>query len=121
MAQQIGDSTAEVGIRTIGTKIDRYLIILERIVVIPQPGTCNGPILVSIRKDRIGFDRHGEILLGSQKIIQIIFGNAPQEIAFIRLVVHLEQDIQRLDCITKFIVDDVASAHPEKVVFVQLG
>ena len=70
--------------------------------------------------DRILLDGGGEIGLGSQQVVEVVFGDAAQEIAFVGVVVETQQDVERADRVLEVVVYHERAADVVEIVPVVL-
>ena len=120
LVQQARHAAAVIGSRQVGTQLDRFAEVLQGVVVVAQPRTGDGPVGVGLRVDGIQPDGGREIGLGAQQIVEVVFGDAAQEIAFEGVFVEAQQGVQGADGLLVVVVHHRRTAHPEEILPVVL-
>ena len=82
LVQEARHAAAVIGARQVGTQLDRLAEIPQGIVVVAQPRTGDGAVGVGLRVDGVQPDGGRKISFGAQQVVEVVFGDAAQEIAF---------------------------------------
>ena len=120
LIEQPRDAAAVVGARQVGPQLDRLAEILQGVVVVPQPRARDGAVGVGLRIDRVEADRRGEVGLGAQQVVEVVFGDAAQEIAFVGLFVEAQQRVERAYGLLVVVVHHARPPDPEEILSVVL-
>ena len=120
LVQQPRDAPAVIGVGQVGAQLDRFGEVGERVVVVAQPRAGDGAVGEGRGEDRILLDGGGEIGLGSQQVVEVVFGDAAQEIAFVGVVVETQQDVERADRVLEVVVYHERAADVVEIVPVVL-
>ena len=108
------DAAAVIRARQVGTQLDGFAEVLQRVVVVAQPRAGDGAVGVGLRVDRIHADRGREIGFGAQQVVEVVFGDAAQEIAFEGVFVETQQGVERADGLLVIVVHHARTSDPEK-------
>ncbi|CCZ77500.1 unknown [Alistipes finegoldii CAG:68] len=115
LVQKTRDAAAVIGSRQVGTQLDGFSEVLQRVVVVAQPRAGDGAVGVGLRVDRIHADRGREIGFGAQQVVEVVFGDAAQEIAFEGVFVETQQGVERADGLLVIVVHHARTSDPEKI------
>ena len=89
--------------------------VLQSVVVVAQTRARDGAVGVGLRVDGIEPDGRREIVLGAQQVVEVVFGDAAQEVAFESVLVEAQQGVQRADGLLVVVVHHARTSDPEKI------
>ena len=94
LGKKISHSAAEVYAFISGTQLQSLMKVVQSLGIISETAFRYASVMVSVRKDGIQSDRPVEVVLGSAKVSEVVFGYAPEEecpvIRGIQLRKHVE-------------------------------
>ena len=99
----------------VGAQLDRLAEVLQSVVVVAQTRARDGAVGVGLRVDGIEPDGRREIVLGAQQVVEVVFGDAAQEIAFEGILVEPQQGVERPDGLLVVVVHHARTSHPEEI------
>ena len=115
LVQQARHAAAVIGARQVGAQLDRLAEVLQSVVVVAQARARDGAVGVGLRVDGIEPDGRREIVLGAQQVVEVVFGDAAQEVAFESVLVEAQQGVQRADGLLVVVVHHARTSDPEKI------
>ena len=99
----------------VGAQLDRLAEVLQSVIVVAQARARDGAVGVGLRVDGIEPDGRREIVLGAQQVVEVVFGDAAQEVAFESVLVEAQQGVQRADGLLVIVVHHARTSDPEKI------
>ena len=112
---------AVIGVRQVGPQVDRLAEILQRVVVVAHARTGQRPVDVGGREYGVFDDGSRKVGIGTQQVVEVEFGYAPQEIALCGVRIGPQQDVEHTNRLLIFAVHQATAAGPVEIVFVVLG
>ena len=112
---------AVIGVRQVGPQVDRLAEILQRVVVVAHARTGQRPVDVGGREHGVFDDGSRKVGIGTQQVVEVEFGYAPQEIALCGVRIGPQQDVEHTNRLLIFAVHQATAAGPVEIVFVVLG
>ena len=97
LVQQPCHAAAVIGARQIRAQVDRLAEVLQGVIVITQPRTRDRAVGIGLCVYGVEPDGGREIGLGAQQVVEVVFGDAAQEIAFEGILVEPQQGVERPD------------------------
>ena len=107
--------------REVGPQFDGLLEILQRIVVVAQLRAGERPVGVGLRIDGILADGGREVGLGANQVVEVVFGDASQEVPLEGILVEAQQGVERTNRLLIVVLHHAALPHPEEILLVVLG
>ena len=120
LVQKARHAPAVVGAGQVGPQLDRLAEVLQGVVVVAQARARHGTVGVGLRVDGVFADGGREVGLGADQIVEVVFGDAAQEVALEGVLVEAQQRVERADGLLVVVLHHAALTHPEEVLPVVL-
>ena len=115
LVQQPCHAAAVIGTRQIRAQVDRLAEVLQGVIVITQPRTRDRTVGIGLCVYGVEPDGGREIGLGAQQVVEVVFCDAAQEIAFEGILVEPQQGVERPDGLLVIVVHHARTSHPEEI------
>ena len=117
---EVADAAVEIGVRNLVLLPDEFVEVVDRFAELLVQQPRDAPAVIGVGQGGAQLDRGGEIGLGSQQVVEVVFGDAAQEIAFVGVVVETQQDVERADRVLEVVVYHERAADVVEIVPVVL-
>ena len=117
LRQEISHAAAEIQAVIVGAQVHRMAQVLYRLVVVAQPASGDGPVMV--RKGIHGVEVQGtvEVRLGAREVPQIVLGYAAEKIGLVEAAVQADDDVEVVDGLSVLPLHEGSLAAEEELVY----